>query len=285
MDLRKIFFLLPILLFFVGSASSQIKEQVFFNRTFCSDSYSDFLKAEVTIKKDKLSVTYYSYKKDWKKIKKNVYESICDSVYINKSVGFNRHTIPYSNHVIYKIIVKKIGPELFSFKEYSYNNILLREGICKSYFPLVKHEKVIQYYPDGKISSISEYDNNLFLTSQKWRKDGVKSNNDVYMEVEIAPKHKEKSLKNYYAQLLGSISYPINPGREKFVEGICIIEFILDKHGEIKDLQFIENTDFPVIDNQICNYIRENKDGWTPAEISGKKVDYIVQLVVSFSES
>ncbi|MBI9058462.1 MAG: hypothetical protein JEZ01_11930 [Labilibaculum sp.] len=286
MRIEKIRILFIILLVLMGgSAFSQIKEKTYITRTFsATDSKTNFLKEEVKIKKDEIIVTSYKCGKKWKKIKSSEYVSINDSAYINKSIGFNRHTLHKINHVIHKIVIKKIESDLFYFKEYNYNKCLLREGSCKSYFPLIKHHKVMEYYLNGKLSSITEYDNNEFLTSQRWKKDGLESIDDVYMETELAPRFKNKSISTFYNNLIYSIRYPLNPGREKLVEGNCIIEFILDKHGVINEMQFIEESEFPAFDIQICDYIKKRKNGWSPAEISDKKVDYVIRIGVSFSE-
>ena len=268
-----------------GLAFSQIKETVYFTNTFqATNSNTDFLKAEVSLKKDKLVIKSYTFDKKWKKIKTKVFESINDSVYINKSIRFDKNTLYKANYVIHTVYLKPIDSELFYFKEYNYNNILLREGSCKSYFPLVKHGKVVEYYLDGTTSNITEYNNNAFITSERWNKNGLKSTDDVFMEVEIGPKHDGESLEAFQIKLLRHIEYPLNPGREKAVRGNCIVEFILDKHGIVQEIQIIEESGFPILDNQICNYIRKHKEGWSPAMISNKKVDHIIRIGVSFSE-
>lgn len=285
--MKAILITLVTLLYVTGNTHAQIEESAYYSCNFtATDTPTDFLRKETTTKNAKIVVTEFRFEDNkWQKTDKNEYSRISDSEYRNENLTFNKNTIWWNAFTPYKIIINPEGNDLYHFAEYNYNATVLREGYCKNYFPLIKHGEVKEYYTNGKISSISNYENNRLLSSKRWMIDGRESINNVYSEVDRAPEFEGKLIQKFYAKMRNNIYYFLNPDRESYVNGICKVEFIIQKDGSISNIQYIENSDFPEIDYQVYKFILKNKDDWSPAEICNKKVDYVMQISYAFEDT
>jgi len=264
--------------------SSQVRDLVYLTSTFSvTDSVTQFLKYEVTEKKShKMMVKTYYYNNDWKQIDRKIYRQECDSVYLDRSAGEAGNLEGESLYLPNRIVIKEIEKDLYSFKEYNYVDTLIRKGTCKSYFPLIKHGEVVDYYINGNTANKATYDNNVFISAQRWMMDGHKSMNNVYTELADGPKFKNKSIKEFYTSLFVVLKYDANDGRKDRLEGTCTIEFIIDKEGEMHDIQFIQKSTYSKIDNQIANFLVRQKGKWSPAKLNNEAVNYVCRIGVSF---
>lgn len=265
-------------------AYSHVKDTIYYNQEFqATDSPTNNIMIISNQKKRKLHVvTFEFYKAKWKKTKAKKYKIVSDSIYVNKDIYYNRNTSVENLYSIYKIILVKTSNELFYFKEFNYDNKLLRKGFCKSYFPLNKHGTVTEYYLNGKESNVEEYTNNKFVSSKRWMMSGFESIDNVFREVSQEPLFKNKSVEDFYTDILLSVKYPLKLSREKHIDGACIIEFIVKKNGSIDKLQFIQNSGIDEIDYQVIGFIQKTKKYWSAAEISNEKVDFEMRLFITF---
>lgn len=286
--MKKLFLAISILLIFTTSdIFSQIKKSAYFSRDYtATDSSTDYLTVTVKQKRNRIIVEELKFDgKNWKSIDKKIYQPISDSIFINKKIKFNKNTILWNTYTPYKVIVVKTVNDNYYFKEYNFHNVLLREGNCKSYFPIIKHGEIKEYYSNGNISNIAKYENNSFVSSQRWMMNGSNSIDNVFTEVEILPKFNGKSIEAFYNKLSVNVHYPLNPNRKAYVDGICTVEFIIKNDGSITNMQFVENSDFPEIDLQVLQFIRNQKDSWSAAEISNKPVDYVMHINYGFQDT
>lgn len=268
----------------IFSISSQIKELVYLESNFAStDSITQFLKYEVSDKKnEKIMVKTFYYQNDWKQIDRRIYKQVNDSVFYDRSAGERGNLEGESLYMPNRIVVKENRNGLYSFKEFNYDNTLIKKGTCKSYFPLIKHGEIVDYYINGNIANKAIYHNNALLSSKRWMMDGTQSMDNVYTELAEGPKFKNKSIKEFYTSLFVVLKYEVNDGRKDRLEGTCTIDFIIDKEGELQDIQFIQNSNYLKIDSQIANFLVKHKDKWSPAMLDNKAVNYVCKIGVAF---
>lgn len=286
--MKTILFIFSLLIIFSStSIHAQIKKSVYYSCDFsASELATTFMKTDANKNKNKVEVIEFTYKNDsWDKTNRDVYSEVSDSVFMNENLTFNKNTLPWQQNTPYKIIITKKGKDRYYFREYNYYDNLLKEGHCTSYFPLVKHGVVKEYYLNGNLSFLAKYENNRLISSEKWMTDGRESAGNVHAEVGKLPEFKGKPLGNFQSQLEFNIAIPMNTNRDKYINGICTVEFIVKKDGTLTDFQFTENSEFPAIDLQVYKFILKNKEGWSPAEICGKKVDYIMEVNYLFEDS
>lgn len=120
--------------------------------------------------------------------------------------------------------------------------------------------------------------NNSILVSSDIIQDSIPKNDKKFREVEkpaVFPGGNEQ-----LPIFLGkNIKYP-DICREKGIQGIVLVEFLITKEGKIEDVKVIKSID-PLLDQEAIRVIKLMPK-WTPAENNGEKVNMIYNLPIRF---
>lgn len=120
--------------------------------------------------------------------------------------------------------------------------------------------------------------NNSILISSDIIQDTIPKNDKKFREVEkpaVFPGGNEQ-LPIYLGK---NIKYP-EICREKGIQGIVLVEFLITKEGNIEDVKVIKSVD-PLLDQEAIRVIKLMPK-WTPAENKGEKVNMIYNLPIRF---
>lgn len=120
--------------------------------------------------------------------------------------------------------------------------------------------------------------NNSILLSSDIIQDSIPKNDKKFREVDkpaVFPGGNEQ-LPIYLGK---NIKYP-ETCREKGIQGIVLVEFLITQEGNIEDVKVIKSVD-PLLDQEAIRVIKLMPK-WTPAENKGEKVNMIYNLPIRF---
>lgn len=168
----------------------------------------------------------------------------------------------------------------YHFEEYSQDK-LVRSGSASKIIPLLLQDTVIQYYPNGKVSSIAIYNENQLVKNQNWLPDGSEYINNTYVFTDKVPEYEygDKQFKSYILSNLMDSGLDITQVNDKIVLGWVIME-----DGTLQGIHVISGK-ITTLNNLLMKIIDELPGDWIPATINGKSVRYYMKIPFNFSNS
>ncbi|MCZ4696122.1 TonB family protein [Ancylomarina euxinus] len=170
---------------------------------------------------------------------------------------------------------KPVG-DYYYIKEYHKNGKLRIEGLSKS--KIFKHweGQVKEYYPSGKLESITRYKNNQVSGNKNWLENGEPYIDNIFGEVDLMPQFPggEMKLKKYLGD---NLKYPEKAIEKRFY-GDVYVSFVIDVDGLVIGANISKslNSDF----DQEALRVVSAMPKWTAGKLDGKpvKVGYTVPI-------
>ncbi len=122
---------------------------------------------------------------------------------------------------------------------------------------------------------------------------GAANNGEVFTAVEEMPRFpgcedsssdanakQQCSNRKMMEFILQNMKYP-KEAREKGVQGVVVVQFVVDKNGSIRDAKIVKGIGSGC-DEEVLRIVGDMPSGWTPGKQSGKSVSVSMTLPVKF---
>lgn len=153
-----------------------------------------------------------------------------------------------------------------------------RTGITKKKIPLIFDGEVTEFYPYGRIKSISQYKNNELISNQNWLPGGEETVDNIFYSVDSEPRF-EPGVANLNQQILERIK------ESKFdlatIEGRIVVAFVILKNGKIGGVRIV-NGIANTIDKIVVQAVESVEGKWIPAQINRENVNYMQLFPINF---
>lgn len=138
------------------------------------------------------------------------------------------------------------------------------------------------YHPNGMVSAMVEYKGDTIIKADEFNENGVQLNeNDTLTFVDKLPEFSSNP-EDLYKFLSKRLQYP-NWAKENNIEGKVIIRFVVDKNGDVVDVQLIKSA-HPTLDAEALRVVK-SMSGWMPGTHAGKLVCVRYTLPIIFKLS
>ncbi|MRT93307.1 energy transducer TonB [Ancylomarina sp. 16SWW S1-10-2] len=165
----------------------------------------------------------------------------------------------------------------FYIKEYHKNGKLRIEGLSKSKIYNHWEGQVKEYYPSGKLESITRYKNNQVRGNKNWLPNGKPYIDNIYADVDLMPKFPggELKLKKY---LEDNIKYP-EKALEKRYYGRVLVDFVISEDGSV--IGTVIRKPLDTFDQEAIRVV-SGMPKWEPGKLEGKPVKVVFTVPVNF---
>lgn len=234
------------------------------------DQAVDMLNIRRKSPKKTIVQTFVQKDKKWDKTTTDQYRLENDSTYQIKE-----NSAEFTG-IIYRSFHRQVN-DLFTFKDVIKKKIV-REGTAKSVVPLILQGEVKEYYKNGNIKSISQYNNNELVSNQNWNPDGQKYIDNIFYSVDVYPTFKpgaeviNKSLMSAFKNAGIDISS---------ISGSLVIGFVVTTDGKIEGVKVLKGLG-PTINNVAGETFIDLEGDWTPAKLDGKSVPFFQVFPINF---
>jgi hypothetical protein len=165
----------------------------------------------------------------------------------------------------------------YKFTDWLDNNIK-RQGQTKSKIPLILDGEVTEFYPYGRIKSISQYKDNELFFNQNWLPNGDVLIDDIFYSVDEEPqfvpgmgvlhKHVTQVIKNYEFDL-------------STVQGKVLVGVVVTNDGTIDGVQIVRGIS-QQLNGILVNAFSTLEGKWIPAKLNDKNVNYLQIIPINF---
>ena len=174
-------------------------------------------------------------------------------------------------------VFEQQGPELWKFTDWL-GETIKRTGYTKSKIPLIFDGEVTEFYPLGRIQSVSIYIDNELISNQNWLPNGDKTVDDIFYSVDNEPGF-EPGLEEMHKHVLDT--YKKYDFDFSTVEGRIVVGFIVKTDGTIDGFRIIKGI-APTV-NQIALEAFATLEGkWIPAKLNQEDVNYMQVFPINF---
>jgi hypothetical protein len=158
------------------------------------------------------------------------------------------------------------------------DNKIKRQGQTKSKIPLILEGEVTEFYPYGRIKSVSQYKNNELFFNQNWLPNGDVLIDDIFYSVDEEPqfvpgmgtlhKHVTKVIRDYKFDL-------------STVQGKVLVGVVVTKDGSIGGVQIVRGIS-QQLNGILVNAFNTLEGKWVPAKLNNKNVNYFQLIPINF---
>lgn len=269
--MKKLLFLLIIVL---PLFSFSQKDTVFYygvNGKIDNPEKKDIMKKVDYRSSKKIKVKTYKAKDDqWQLIYTEKMKLKNDSVFEIRMKGDE-----FSGRI--RRIFEKLDDGTYKFTDWLDEKIK-RQGQTKSRIPLIFEGEVTEFYPYGRIKSISQYRNNELFFNQNWLPNGDVMVDDVFYSVDEVPQfvpgmgvlhdHITKTIKDAKFDLLT-------------VEGRVVVSVVVTKDGTIDGVQIVKGIS-QQLNGILVSAFNSLEGKWIPAKLNDKDVNYFQLIPINF---
>jgi TonB family protein len=125
----------------------------------------------------------------------------------------------------------------------------------------------IGYYQSGKPSGKAKFSNGKQVSAESYNEDGsVNSQITEFIRESEYPGGSQEWL----AFISNNVRYPRSAVRNK-VEGVAIVQFIVNEKGDVIDVTIIKSVD-PDVDAEAMRVVKKSSGKWIPAVYAGRLV-------------
>jgi hypothetical protein len=169
------------------------------------------------------------------------------------------------------------GPGSFLFKEYTTLNTI-RTGQCSRKFPLHLEGIQTEYYPNGKVKSISVFKDNQLVSNQNWLQDGTHYIDSVFYSADREPEFQRGNdfFRSYLLQKISNSGWDLSQIQDQIVIGWVVMET-----GKIEGVIALEGKSNQ-LNQYLVNTIAEMPGDWQPALLNGSPVRYFMSIPLNF---
>ena len=214
--------------------------------------------------------TYKALDNDWAPIYTEKISIDSDSVYNIKMKGDE-----FSGKI--RRVFEKKDDKLWKFTDWL-GETIKRTGFTSSKIPLILEGEVTEFYPLGRIKSISQYNNNLLITNKNWLPNGDRTVDDIFYSVDQEPGFEPglQALHNHVMQTFKKYDFDFTT-----VEGRLVIGFIVKTDGTIDGIRIIKGI-APSVNQIALNAFATLEGEWIPAKLDNKEVNYLQVFPINF---
>jgi hypothetical protein len=172
---------------------------------------------------------------------------------------------------------EKLEDGTFKFTDWLDDKIK-RQGQTRLKIPLILEGEVTEFYPRGRIKSISQFINNELYFNQNWYPNGDVMIDDVFYSVDSEPEfepgkgvlheHVMKTIKDAKFDLLS-------------VEGRVVVGIVVTKEGKIDGVQIVKGIS-QLLNGILVSAFNSLEGRWIPAKLNGKDVNYFLLIPINF---
>lgn len=269
--MKKLWFIL--LLIYPLSVFSQSDKTIFFGvNGKTSDIQKKDVQKEIKYRSNKkISVkTYKANEKDWVPIYTEKISVDNDSVYQIKMKGDE-----FSGKI--RRVFEQKGDNLWKFTDWL-GETIKRTGLTRSKIPLILEGEVTEFYPLGRIKSISQYKNNELISNKNWLPNGDRTVDDIFYSVDKEPGFRPglQALHNHVMQTFKKYNFDFST-----VEGRIVVGFIVETDGTIDGIRIIKGI-APTVNQISLNAFATLEGEWIPAKLDDREVNYLQVFPINF---
>lgn len=188
-----------------------------------------------------------------------------------------RRTLLFSDR--FQRYFSRLSTGLYKFQDINKDKEM-RTGSTSSKIPLNLEGEIREYYPNGEIKTIAEYENNQLVKNKNWLKDGTEYYSDIFYSVDEVPEYKLGfgSFRNHILLGLEKSGYDITQVNEKIVLGWVILE-----NGELVGPHKVSGklVNLPAI---LVKLVESLPADWSPAKLNGRIVRYYMTIPFNFTQ-
>jgi len=182
----------------------------------------------------------------------------------------------FSRKEYYKTF-KSLGNHFF-IKEYYENGKLRIEGVSKSKLYNYWEGQVKEYYPSGKLESITRYKNNQVRGNKNWLENGKPYIDNIYADADVMPEFPGGTV-NLQKYLSENLVYP-EKALEKRYYGKLKVSFVIDVDGSVTGV-FIRESLHHTFDKEAIRVVSEMPK-WSAGKLDGKLVKVGFTVPINF---
>ncbi len=138
--------------------------------------------------------------------------------------------------------------------------------------------EVTEFYPYGRIKSISQYKKNELISNQNWLPSSEKTVDNIFYSVDREPRF-EPGAANLNQQILKKLK------ESKFnlasIEGRIVVGFIILKNGKIDGVHIVKGIT-SAIDKLVVQAMESVEGKWIPAQLMHENVNYLQLFPINF---
>lgn len=206
----------------------------------------------------------------WEKIYTELYKKLNDSTYLVKS-GNDKEARRSER------IYHSLPDGSFKFKDL-YKNQLVREGNSTTKIPLTLHGQVTDYYPNGRIKSVSEYRNNELVSNQNWNDNGDPYIDNIFYSTDVEPTF-VPGIRVLHQHILKGFK---DAGVDiSSISGSLIIGFVIMEDGRLEGLKILKGLG-PTINTVAYESFLSLQGEWKPARLNDRDVRYFQVFPINF---
>ena len=168
-------------------------------------------------------------------------------------------------------------PGHYFFREYN-DTYELRKGETSRKFPLHLEGVQTAYYPNGTVSSISQFTDNQLKSNQNWTEDGTPYIDTLFYSADREPEYEygPAFFKSYLLQRLSESQWDLTQIQDEVVIGWVIME-----NGEMAGVRALKGKS-NVLNQYLVQVIASMPGKWEPATIDGSPVRYFMSIPLNF---
>lgn len=269
--MKKLIFILIFGLPFLGFGQ---KDTVYFfgvNGKIDNPEKKDIMKSIDYRGNNKIKVkTYKATETDWQLMYTENMKVVSDSVFEIRMKGDE-----FSGRFTRKYEKQEDGT--YKFTDWLDDQIK-RQGQTKSKIPLILDGEVTEFYPFGRIKSVSQYKNNELFFNQNWLTNGDVLIDDIFYSVDEEPqfipgtgvlhKHVTKVIRDYEFDL-------------STVQGKVLVGIVVTKEGTVDGVQIVKGIS-QQLNGILVNAFNTLEGKWVPAKLNNKNVNYFQLVPINF---
>ena len=138
------------------------------------------------------------------------------------------------------------------------------------------HGDFIVYWDNGIVKRKEKYLDGKFIEGNCFNKKGKKIR---YFEFEKMPEYRG-GMSKLYTYLTSKLKYP-EDARQLFIQGIVLVEFVIEKDGRVSNVQ-VKKTVFDSLDEEAVRVV-SNMPKWKPGMSDNKPVRCYFHIPIQFS--
>lgn len=206
----------------------------------------------------------------WEKIYTECYKKRNDSTYLLKS-GSDKEARRSER------VYHSLPDGSFTFKDL-YKNQLVREGHSTTKIPLTLHGQLTDYYPNGRIKSVSEYRNNELVSNQNWNESGDPYIDNIFYSTDEEPTF-VPGIKVLHRHILKGFK---DAGIDiSSISGSVVIGFVIMEDGRMEGLKILKGLG-TTINTVAWESFRSLQGEWKPARLNNRNVRYFQVFPINF---
>ncbi len=206
----------------------------------------------------------------WDKITTDQYKLVNDSTYL-----ISENSADFTGKIIRRFALQP--NQLYRFKDLIKGKVV-RKGTAKSIMPLLFQGEVTEYYKNGNVKSVSQYNKNELVSNKNWDSNGDKYIDNIFYSVDVDPTF-QPGAKIIDQRLMNAFK---TSGIDiTSISGSLVVGFVVMEDGTIDGVKILKGLG-PNINNVVADTFVNLKGAWNPAKLNNQSVRYFQVFPINF---